>query len=395
MPMENIASGLRRLFRLYRARFGKLVGGAGVVILFLASPPVAAQPASLDNTIDEAIAVEFIDPIDEIRQRIVSTPTAFIGVSQPVRDVVPPTESTAVIAQHAGARVDWHGVVALLRALVQGIQETGLLTLLLISLAVAIGAVLQTSTGMGFALIAVPVIGLIDLAYLPGPFLFANLLLCSSIAIRERRALVVRELKPIAGGMIVGSSLGALLLMQFPAERLGVLFGLFILGAVALTSLSPRVPLRPRNVLIGAVGSGFTGTAAAMHGPPLAMVYQHERPEKVRATLALAYVYGILLAFTTLHLTGRFGVAEMSMGLTLLPGAAIGYGIGRLLVGRISCKTARTTMLSISALGGAALLAKSLPKIPEQHVILAVLGILSVLLITVAYRRVTAEGLYA
>ena len=232
--------------------------------------------------------------------------------------------------------------------------------LILVNLAIALASAVQATAGLGFVMVAAPLIGLVNLAYLPGSILLANIFLSFSMLLRDGRSLARAEITPLCAGLIAGTILGALMLTQVPSERLGVLFGAIILGAVALSVLAPQVPLTTCNVLLGATAGGFTGIVAGMHAPPLVMLYQREKPEKIRATFAVLFVFGCLLALTGLHLAGRFGTEEAVMGLSLLPGVAIGYMIGRLLAGRVSQSAARTTMLTISAIGGVMLLVKSL-----------------------------------
>ena len=232
--------------------------------------------------------------------------------------------------------------------------------LILANLAIALAAATQAASGLGFAMVAIPLLALIDLGWLPGPMLFANLFLSAAILWREGSALGRGEPLPLGAGLLIGTGLGAAFLSVVPRDSLGLLFGLVILAAVALALLAPQVPLRPRTILAGATASGFTGIVAAMHAPPLVMLYQREPPAKVRATFAVVFVIGCVLALGGLALSGRFGGVEARAGLSLLPGTALGYGAGRLVARRVSQGAARAAMLSISGAGGAMLVARSL-----------------------------------
>jgi uncharacterized membrane protein YfcA len=52
-----------------------------------------------------------------------------------------------------------------------------------------IGSALQAAVGIGLALFVVPVLALIDPAYIPGPMLSAGIVLAAMTAWRERHAL--------------------------------------------------------------------------------------------------------------------------------------------------------------------------------------------------------------
>lgn len=232
--------------------------------------------------------------------------------------------------------------------------------LILPNVVIAGAALLQAATGIGFAMIAVPFLGLLDLAWLPGPMLQANIFLSVVMALRDRAALEPVEAPPLIAGLALGTVLGAGVLTQMAAQALGTVIGAVICVAVVLSLATPRFALTRRAVLIGGTAGGATGVVAAMHGPPLILLYQHEPPAKIRATMASVFVVGSLMALLTLWLADLYGPMQMRAGLALLPGLAVGYGAGRWLAGRLSPVMARFGMLAISGTGGAALLLKSL-----------------------------------
>ena len=232
--------------------------------------------------------------------------------------------------------------------------------LILLNIAIALAGVVQASAGLGFAMVANPLLALINIAYLPGPMLFANLYLSSAILWREGPSLERREMPPLLIGLLLGTVIGAWVLTQIAAESLGLVFGIIILAAVLLSLVSPVLPLTRRNILFGATAGGVTGIVAAMHGPPLVMLYQREEAAKIRATFATLFVVGCTMALIGLWLSGRFGLTEVWMGFSLLPGIAVGFLIGRLIAVRVTQEMARAAMLLISGIGGFALLLKSL-----------------------------------
>ncbi len=232
--------------------------------------------------------------------------------------------------------------------------------LILLNVAIALAGVVQASAGLGFAMVANPLIALINIAYLPGPMLFANLFLSSAILWREGPSLDRQEMPPLLFGLLVGTVIGALILTQIGAEQLGLVFGIVIIGAVILSLVSPVLPLSRRNIFLGATGGGITGIVAAMHAPPLVMLYQREEAAKIRATFATLFVVGCTMALIGLWLAGKFGLTEAWMGVTLFPGIVVGFVLGRLIAMRVTQRTARAAMLTISGVGGITLLLKSL-----------------------------------
>lgn len=228
------------------------------------------------------------------------------------------------------------------------------------NLVIVLAAALQAATGVGFGMIAVPLLALIDLSWVPAPVLMLNVILSLAMATADRSALVRAEVPPIMGGLVLGTILGTGILMAIPAERLGVLIGVVICAAVAAAVAAPSVRLTRPRILGAATAGGVTGLIAAMHGPPLVLLYSRERPAKVRATMGTVFMAGCLMALVALTFSGLFGRAQFVAGLVLLPGLALGYGAGRWMAGRLSPAMARAAMLAVSGAAGLMLIIKSL-----------------------------------
>lgn len=219
---------------------------------------------------------------------------------------------------------------------------------------------LQTAAGIGFGMIAVPLLGLIDISWLPAPVLQANLLLSVAMAVRGRTALEPSEGPPLVLGLAIGTALGAGVLTLLSEGSLRLVIGMMICLAVLLSLAAPPLPLTRRSILGASTIGGATGIIAVMHAPPLILLYQREHPEKVRATMGAVFVIGCIMALATLWLTGLYGEAEAWAGLALVPGVVAGYLAGRWISGRVPASIARMAMLGTAGLGGLALIARSL-----------------------------------
>ncbi|HUS52909.1 MAG TPA: sulfite exporter TauE/SafE family protein [Thermohalobaculum sp.] len=221
-------------------------------------------------------------------------------------------------------------------------------------------AALQAATGVGFAMVAVPLLALISLAWVPAPMLICNIGLSIVILNRGRDALDRAEAPPLILGLTLGTFAGAVILALIEGRGLGVLIGGIILVAVAASLFTPPLRITRGRLLSGAFVGGATGIIAAMHGPPLIILYQREHPEKVRATMAGVFLFGCFLALGSLWLAGLLGWEQVWRGLALLPGVALGYFVGRALGGRMSPGAVRYAMLGVSGTAGLALLLRSL-----------------------------------
>ena len=228
------------------------------------------------------------------------------------------------------------------------------------NLVVFLAAVLQAATGVGFAMVAVPLLALISLAWVPAPMLICNIALSVFIMHRGRHEVERTEAPPLVAGLALGTFAGAGILALFGDEGLGAMIGTIILAAVLASLFTPQLAITHLRLLAAAFVGGATGAIAAMHGPPLIILYQRERPEKVRATMAGVFVFGCLLAIASLWLAGLFGLEQVWRGAVLLPGVAFGFFAGRALGGRMSPGTVRYAMLALSGAAGLVLLLRSL-----------------------------------
>ena len=136
------------------------------------------------------------------------------------------------------------------------------------TLAVFVGSALQGSVGFGFAIVAAPVLFLVDPLWVPGPIIFSALVLTSLTAIRERDAIDYRGFAWGLAGRLPGTFAGAALVSAISAEQLATPLGLLVLLAVAISASTARFEPGPRTLFGAGVLSGFMGTASSIGGPP-------------------------------------------------------------------------------------------------------------------------------
>jgi uncharacterized membrane protein YfcA len=235
-----------------------------------------------------------------------------------------------------------------------------ILELIVANFVIFIAAVLQAATGVGFAMVAVPLLALISLAWVPAPMLICNIGLSVIIMSRGRHELDRREAPPLVLGLTLGTFAGAGVLALFEGQGMGAMIGGIIVAAVAASLFTPPVRITRGRLASGAFLGGATGVIAAMHGPPLILLYQRERPEKVRATMAGVFLFGCFLALASLWLAGLLGWEDLWRGAVLLPGVGLGFFVGKALGGQLSPGAVRYAMLGVSGAAGLALLVKSI-----------------------------------
>ncbi len=230
---------------------------------------------------------------------------------------------------------------------------------LVANLVVAFAAFVQASAGIGFALIVVPLLALIDLRYVPGPSLFAMFFLSIAMAFFGRRRIDWQGLPILLPGLIVGTAIGALALVSLPPAASGPIFGGMVLVALLIGQVGFEVRRSPLAFALAGSIAGLMGTMAGMHGPALAVIYQRAAIGVARATIALIFTIASVLSLLSLHRAGLFDGLGVMRGLTLLPGLVAGYGLASWLARSIDDALARRSMLWLAALGAIALIAKS------------------------------------
>jgi uncharacterized membrane protein YfcA len=239
---------------------------------------------------------------------------------------------------------------------VEKMVATPILLFAIETVIVAIASTLQAATGMGMALLAAPLLALVDPTLVPGPTLAAVMALSTIVAWRERAAIDRHVLVTALAGLLIGCMAGAVLLALLVGLKLGRVFAVIILGGVLLSVSGMRVRASRFALLIGGLGSGILGTMAGVHGPPIALVLQHEPPDRLRATLCAFFAVGCLVSIFALAVTGVFGIAQIKLGIRLLPGVAIGVIFASVIGRRIDRQRARIAVLVVSALSALALL---------------------------------------
>lgn len=232
--------------------------------------------------------------------------------------------------------------------------------LLLANAIVCLAGYVQASVGIGFAMIAVPLLALIDLTYAPGPSLFVMLFLSAAMALTAWRDVDKRGLTALIPGLLAGTIAGTFFLGLLPPSVFGMVFGGLVLAALVIGQIG-FVPQQSGLVFgTGGFVAGLMGTIAGIHGAPLTVIYQRTRPATARATIALIFIIGSTLSLLSLHANDLFGKPEMLAGLALLPGLVIGFLLAGVSRDLLSDRAARVMMVTLAGASSLILIGKSL-----------------------------------
>lgn len=213
---------------------------------------------------------------------------------------------------------------------------------------VTLGSVVQGSVGFGAAMVSGPVLLLLDRAFIPGPMLSAGMTLAILMSWREGHAVDRPGVAMALGGRAIGLVPAVLLVGMLSDAVFSMVFAALVLTAVVLSIAGWHVRPTLRNALVAGTISGFTGTLAAIGGPPMAILYQHEAGERIRGTIAVYFVVGGMLSLTALALAGHYGRQELALTAVLLPGVLTGFLLSHFTAPLLDAGHTRPAVLIVS-----------------------------------------------
>lgn len=226
--------------------------------------------------------------------------------------------------------------------------------------AVFVGAVVQGGVGFGLGLVASPLITLLDPTVMPGAVQVVNVTMPLLTLTREWRRAEWRGAGFALLGRLPGSAVGAFVVVYVSTAVLGVLVGVMVLVAVALTARAVAVPRSAATLTGAGFVSGVTGTATGIGGPPIALVYQNARGPQIRATLAMYFLLSAAQSLVILALVGKLPARALAAGAALVPFVLLGFAVSGPLRRYLDGGRVRTAVLTVAAVSACALLGQSL-----------------------------------
>lgn len=223
-----------------------------------------------------------------------------------------------------------------------------------------VGAAVQGLVGLGLGLVAAPVTALVAPSLMPDLMLWMAALLPLVTLARERDHVDWRGLAWALPARVPGTAVGVVCVATFTDQQIGLAVALMVLVAVLVSAWAVVVPVTSGTLAAAGFASGITGTATSIGGPPLAVLYQHRPPAQIRCTLAVFFLVGAAMSLAGLGVAGALAVRDGLLALLLVPCLVIGFGLSRLLHGRVHARHLRPAVLAVCAASAMALLVRSL-----------------------------------
>jgi uncharacterized protein len=235
--------------------------------------------------------------------------------------------------------------------------------LAVIAATLAVAAGIQVTMGFGFALLAIPLVTIVE-----DPKVAVVLITAVGVPMtlwntyRWRRNLRVREMLTVAGASLIGMPLGALVLTRAPDRALTFTIGAVVLILTAWLWRGLTLPPGPGTEVSAGVVSGALSTSTGTNGPPLVIAFQATGMERnpFRATLAGCFLIQGIVAFCIFWandlVTTQVGRA-FAVG---MPAVVLGTLAGERLSAHMHGRAFRAAVLALLAISGALAVAGAL-----------------------------------
>lgn len=224
---------------------------------------------------------------------------------------------------------------------------------------VLVGAVLQRTAGVGFAMVVAP----FAIILLPGGqgVIFANIMgaVAATILIWPvRKSIDWYRLVLLVVSSGVGAVAGALIVRGLDTAVFRIVVGLLLLLSIGVSLLAARArrvaAVTPAS-LVGGAATGMLVTMAGVGGPPMSIyaVMTNWEQHKFVGTMQPFAVVSSLIGATAVLSTSQNALPEISLSvwlvliLTLLVGLALGQFLNRM----ISARIGRNVVVWLGALG--------------------------------------------
>lgn len=232
--------------------------------------------------------------------------------------------------------------------------------LVVIVLAVFIGATLQRLSGTGVGLVVAPTLALAMGPHV-GVFVANSTTVISGflIMLAVFREIDWKRYLIIAPTALLGAIPAAFLVRDLSSPWLNIVVGTVVLFALSLTFGLPRMPHLRSSTLTAAAGmvGGFLNTSAGVAAPAMVIYAKLSRWEQrsFAATMQPTFMTMGILSVATKLAVGATTISQLPpwwMLPVVVAGVVLGIGVGGRLARKVSAQGARSVAVTLAGLGG-------------------------------------------
>lgn len=227
-------------------------------------------------------------------------------------------------------------------------------------LVVYVGTTVQASLGIGLGMLSSPVLALADSDFIPVAIILAVIPLSASVAWSEREHIDGRGAGLLLIGRIPGVVVGALVVASFSDTVLGLLVAGSVIAAVIVSVAGRKFVAGGPTLLLAGGASGFMATTTGVGGPPVALTYQHDTPQTMRATISTFFAVGAVMSLIGLLLADQVTRRSLELTAMLIPSVVLGIVTARRIKHRLNAEVVRPAVLALCTLSATALLIRTL-----------------------------------
>lgn len=238
-------------------------------------------------------------------------------------------------------------------------MQVGIGAFVVAAAAVSLGSVVQGAVGFGLNLLAAPFVALVVPEALPATMVLVAFPLAVSTVAREHHAVEWRALRWMLLGAVPGTLIGLAIVGQVDASQLAIIVGSVTLTGVALSVVSPPVPVTAASSLLAGFFSNVFGTASSVGGPPVALLFQHRRGPVARSTLGGFFATSAVMSLVGYAATGTVTADQALFAVTLAPFMVGGLWASRHLHPFVDAGWLRPAVLILSAIAGTAAIVRA------------------------------------
>lgn len=231
------------------------------------------------------------------------------------------------------------------------------LEFVLLNIVVLAASALQAATGIGFGVIAGPVLLVVlnDGSAIQISIAL-NLLIAVIITPSLRHKADRTILRNLVIGLLIGSPIGILIFLNIDIDLLKATAGVGVLLTLCLLILRNRLrqpnspPGRPEQISVGAI-AGVMGACLAMPGPIPAAWMSSKGYDKqaIRATILAMFVFSYAIALALQFAAVGIGAETLNLSAALVPATLVGILLGNFVSKRITEKIFGRILIAVLA----------------------------------------------